>query len=149
MGYDMFSAEGGEYFRANISGMQMLRSVMEQCGVRGGAVSQRILQEREDYDDNDDRPADDLRQATLEGDLYSCFSSNDGWLVTPNEARYIAERLREGLEGIATYEYLAATRSSSNMIIAEDVLTEEDLKFAREFAEFNVKCAELGGYYVW
>jgi len=118
MAYIMVTKEKGDYFRANILSMGMLCCAMHDCGVEGGPMVERELE-----------PCGGRR--TLEGNLYSCFGSNDGWLVTPEESQYIADSLKDTHYGPDGYT------------------SKEFVEFVKGFADYCKKAAEQGGFYVW
>lgn len=144
MGYDMYSNGGEHYFRANISGMVFLRDVMEKAGVdfQMGKGMRETSNER-------DKPY------SAEGSLATCFGSNDGWHVRPEECLHIAEKLTAI---VGTKEPVTAARvvdKAGNPAPAGDrrtitiPLTDDDRAFIQEFIDFNRKSAVLGGYFVW
>ena len=137
MGYDMYTKEQGEYFRANVWGMGMLRSAMARCGVQSGPVVERELEL--------DLGTGERR--TLQGDLYSCFCSNEGWLVTPEECSHIAECLQRDSDSLSSY--FGVTIENNEFIRKEMELESDDRELIKEFAEYCRKAAGQGGFYVW
>jgi len=140
MGYDMYTVKTERYFRANIWGMGMLRQAMEQAGVDFSAVSLRTTQ-------GDPHENGTEESYSTVGNLMTCFSSNDGWLVRPEECEEIAERLEQSTlklfkeldlnAPLGTARYLSTTPSK------------EDLKFLEGFKEYCTESAKEGGFYVW
>lgn len=80
MPYDMVIMETGEPFQANMSGMNMLREVMDGAGVNLYAAHPRSTTSEEEVP------------------LWLCFTSMDGWVVRPEECREIARKLSEHTE---------------------------------------------------
>ena len=139
MGYDMYTKEEGEYFRANISGMSLLRGIMRECGVEGSAVSLRECESNPET----------LEVQKIEGSLFSCFGSNDGWLISPEECRHIAERLEAGGFGPEGTGYRHWDIKDGEFVTVYTEFTGEDRQYAKEFADYCKKAASLGGFYVW
>lgn len=141
MGYDMSLVKTGDYFRANIWAMGMLRQVMYQAGVDCETVSLRTTQEREDGE-----------QYSAEGTLLTCFGSNDGWLVRPEECREIAEKLRK--HNVTEYQEIdfspGAKPKPGEPFPIRTAQLDDDLKqYIQEFADYCERTAEEGGFYVW
>lgn len=137
MTYDMYSVAGDLHFGANASLMGMLRDAIVQSGVKL------------------DRHADRWRLAAdggarRPGDLLTCFLSNDGLAVTPEECLEIAERVDAALprwiadplivEGHGLERY-----QSARELGADDRTT----GLAQQFTAFCRKAAKLGGFCVW
>lgn len=141
MGYDLYTKEqapdGKGYFRANIWGMSMLRQAMQSCEVESQPETMREIEP----DNETGEP-----QALL-GDLWSCFSSNDGWLVTPEECRYIADKLQGN--GPSFERYRGWDTKGGELVPTMQEVTVADQKYIQEFAAFCEKAASLGGFYVW
>lgn len=68
------------------------------------------------------------------------FRSNDNWLVTPSECRFIATRLRRGI----------AERVPQELLLFYDDAppASEVVSWLEAFASFNERAAEHGGYRV-
>ena len=158
MGYDMSmvndpdSEEG--YFRANISGMQLLRGAMLAAGVMDT-----------DYEDPEwpdvkhlDSESDDEWQGRHELACASVrafrsqnpelvpigkFVSNDGWHVVPEECLLIADKLDAIL---ATGKEIFYRDSWNNRTVS---LGDWDLGFAKRFADYCRLSSKHGGFRVW
>jgi hypothetical protein len=144
MGYDMYTvkSDGEEpaYFRANISGMGFLRSVMRRAGVDVETKTRHYCKQDEDR-----------AQFSEEGSLFICFGSNDGWHVTPQECLHIAEKL-ENFKGDVFDEtdWLPdPVTGKFGFAKREEKITEEDREYIQRFVEFCKKAATLDGFYVF
>jgi hypothetical protein len=68
------------------------------------------------------------------------FKSNDNWHVTPLECRFIAKRLRRGIVESVHAEL---------MLLYDDAPSDEEMgRWLDEFASFNERASEHGGYRV-
>jgi len=84
--YDMKVVRGAERFSANFAMMDYLLAAILESGVN-------LLRHRvRPFGPEEDREP-------MEGNLLDCFASNDGWLVTPEEAMEIAEKVGAALPG--------------------------------------------------
>jgi len=68
------------------------------------------------------------------------FLSNDGWHITAHEAAFIAARLRRAVELNVIAELLVFLDDRPDAVEVRDCV--------EEFAAFNERAAEQGGYYV-
>ena len=189
MGYDMHSRNvpKGEketkYFRANIWGMQELRSIMTSAGVPN------VVELRKASYDEKKQTFGYKKQGTL----MTCFGSNDGWWVTPADCQAISDKLHAWLDKPGAkiwYEFvpfffsknkawkkrmdrltvalakLQAVKKPSRLVKAKlqtihhrfakqmykrtkKVLTDDNLSFVKEFADYCQACTKLNGFFVW
>lgn len=150
MGYDCYTVEKEEYFRANIWGMKFLRKMMKLAGVDFDTEETRYCKPEEDDEGN-------VCQHSQVGSLYLCFCSNDGWHVTPENCRHIAEKLQNFTlpldEDHPERDMLAwiTDEKEKQRILAlpRKPITDDDREFVNNFIEFCVKAADQGGFYVW
>ena len=68
------------------------------------------------------------------------FLSNGGWRITPEQAAFIAARLRSAVEKDVIFELL--------MFLDDAPGREEIREWVEEFATFNERAAAREGYYV-
>lgn len=137
MGYDMYGARSKNYFRANIWGMGEIRQLLDKAGALSHEDSPRFPDDKDFKTDESYREACD---AIRKGEppehpqavpLYK-FCSNDGWVVWPNEALFIAQKL---------FNYLLKNRKK---------FSEEDYNYYMKFVTYNSEQAEAGEEYeVW
>lgn len=118
----MYSLKTGEYFRANIWGMQLLRHAMDEAGVNLKMTRERGVgydNDKKEFDHKDDVP------------LITCFCSNDGWEVKKDECVEIAEKLKD------------------HPFNPNEEEQEGDVDFIKRFGEYCGKVADEGGFSVW
>lgn len=151
MGYDMYTLVSKDDFHTNIWGMGRLRELMDQANVLDCFSNHPDWPDSSkayeaDWDEKHpdvikyEEQADEIRSSLSpeEGKvpIYK-FGSNDGWVVTPEGCYMIAEAVSRYLD--ENPEYGLPTEIDSH----------EHRSFYKEWAEFNRKAAELGGYKVW
>jgi len=142
MGYDMYTLKGEDYFRANIWGMQILRAVMEDAGILDweashaewpkhdcpkGATDKEVTA----YDKMYEKKCLPLRRSrSSQPDMVPGFkfSSNDGWIVVPEECDIIQRKMSEFLE---------------------EGYNGENLEFIQEFVVYCKGAVSKGGFKVW
>lgn len=129
MGYDMYSVDGKEYFRANIWAMQLLRSAMHSAGVDLVSKKKRTA---------------GGGQVNVDATLIDCFCTNDGWYVLPEECKEIAEKLRSAKISTAHVYKM----SGDEVLLKKKKLSKDEQEYIREFAEFCEKVKDQG-FYVW
>jgi hypothetical protein len=143
MGYDMYlerrvvpkevlveDAPDENYFRLNIWGMARFGEQMDRLGMIDPLASQTIL-----FTENDDEAANErvLTQCAAKpiGIPGYKLSSNDGWLVLPEEIR----------AALVAYRALPAPESA--------IRGQVDLDYWRSWIAFLERAAERGGFRVW
>jgi hypothetical protein len=141
--FDLQDKEGA-YFRASIFGMGLLRDELEAQGLGHWAEPPGFPNYPGDhhFDGSTDVPVTDEGKAYVEalqgvlgfvaegeqGVALGKFCSNDGWIVTPEECRYVAENADLGLQG---------DLGGSNR------------RYWAEFIRFFRKCGKGKGFEVW
>lgn len=134
MPYDMLIRETDEHFQANISGMNMLREVMDGAGVDFHTRSTRTRDHRSGRFMRPSRPPG---WGEEEGTLMRCFITMEGFLVRAEECREIARKLSEHTET----SYIA-----HGEIVTP--LTEWDMEYIQRFSKYCETAAGAGGFYV-
>jgi hypothetical protein len=144
MGYDMYLAEpiapktpvvedapDENYFRLNIWGMSRFGGVMSSLGMIDENARMRV-----DFPQTDDQDALERclaqRETTPAGLPAYKLSSNDGWLVLPEEIRPALELYR-------------ALNEPERRVAAAGV----ELDYWREWIAFLERAAAHGGFRVW
>jgi hypothetical protein len=172
MGYDMQWTKDGTddgYFRANIWGMGTLRKVMDLAKLFSDDDTQPLFPEP---------PKGILREDEYEGEMpeeakafwkehdavlrtpskgtgrvhWAKFCSNDGWIVTTEEAKIISEKLSGLLALVEKGErfQMEFEGFDGHEVWVLDKTNEDRLKFVREWADYNKKVAEAKTEYaVW
>jgi hypothetical protein len=144
MGYDMYleqpvkpviqrveDAPDPNYFRLNIWGMSRFGGAMSALGMIDENASLRVgFPEGDDPDALESCLAQ--REATPAGIPAYKFSSNDGWLVLPEEIRPALDLYR-------------ALNEPEKRVEAAGV----ELDYWREWLAFLDRAAERGGFRVW
>lgn len=167
MGYDMqWEKDGSDegYFRANIWGMGTLRYTMYLAGVLDEEAEMPQWPERpkdlKEERDDDPRAIElekqrDATRATRSTDPGKVpifkFGSNDGWIVTPEESRLIADKVDAMLAKIDGGEPFVLTFDDKEDFVLDAKKTApERMKFVKDWAVYNRKCADAGmAYRVW
>ena len=116
----MSTLKSGDYYRANISGMQLLRECMYDAGV--------------DLDKKKPRLWGIERDNAGERELIDCFCSNDGWVIEPADCREIGRKVKTYItrQGRESFERFSG-----------------DYDFIKGFAEYCEDAAGDGGFEVW
>lgn len=150
MGYDLYMAntDGDEgYFRANIWSMQIIRAVL------GGLD---LLTDEEPPKGAVDEAMTDF-EGSGKGIPFCKLSSNDGWFVTPAEARAVADGLAakkaqiEPLVAAALVDQ-AEYEASFNKTPVRAITNEMAKEWAGHILEFGAYCAlaaKKGGFRVF
>tara|TARA_Y100000310_G_scaffold196046_1_gene196040 strand:+ start:1376 stop:1738 length:363 start_codon:yes stop_codon:yes gene_type:complete len=120
MGYDMSTLKSGDYYRANITGMQLLLECMFDAGV--------------DLEKKKPRTWGSEGYAAGERELVDCFCSNDGWLIEPADCREIGKKVNKYVTELGREHF---ERFSG------------DYDFIKGFAEYCEDAAGDGGFEVW
>lgn len=116
----------GAFYRFNGSQMALVRDLMREAGACRDDLPQAL-------------EAEGFEQTAESVDMKK-FKSNDGWHVTPPECRFIATRLRAAIAERLPGEYLS---------FLDDVPpTKVVAEWLEEFAAYNARAAEVGGYKV-
>lgn len=146
MGYDMSCMSGIDcdesYFRANIWGMQTLRTAMKAVNILDFNCDHPKFPVRP-RDGNDfssyDKELIKVRSFTskIKGLIpVQKFCSNDGWIVTPEECNIIFEALSRILD--------------KNDILCSKIMEEyNNYDFVKMFADYCKHAVECGGFEVW
>jgi hypothetical protein len=174
MGYDMQWTKDGEddgYFRANIWGMGTLRRAMDLAKLFSDEDEQITFPEApegvkhlDEYKDGEEIPPEvqkfwEAHDQTLKtpskeaGKVHwAKFCSNDGWIVTTEEAKNIAEKLGGLLDLVDKGEHFEAEFASfdGREIFALDKSNVDRVKFIRQWVDYNKRVAEeKTEYAVW
>jgi len=120
MGYDLYGVVDGRYFRANIWGMGRLRNVMIDAKVDLAADSKSP--------GNLSIAAYYAESGGAKPSLGDCFCTNDGWVVTAEECKHIAEQLGKWL--------------------VKGELPLEDMLFVQSFTAYCRGCVDQEGFTV-
>ncbi len=161
MGYDMHAVDGNDpdvgYFRANIWGMQFLRSVMKQADVfdfeqdppEWPKVEQKEGESEDDYEIRREVtffPVVSACSPTGKVPIYK-FCSNDGRLVTSAECKVIADGLLKFVDSNEKYDVtvLGIGRDAISHVVRDD----KDDRWVREFADYCHRMVEHGGFKVY
>jgi len=155
MGYDMQWQKDGSnegYFRANIWGMGELRHLMNRAGILDTTTAPPPWPEDgKDEELDDDERYEKWKKDTIPVRGYRSpdpgmvpimkFGSNDAWIVTPEEARIIADGLEEYLQVAKTVpQYPKDLKHGPK----EEPIDDDTMAFFKEFVAYNRKCADLG-----
>jgi hypothetical protein len=153
MGYDMYGVENNEYFRANIWGMGFLRSVMRMAEALDEEVPSPEFPEIEKRDDETEEQYE-MRLQESQDEITSIspgvkppfykFCSNDGWFLTPEECRVIADAIDKYVD-----EHEEYTWSSWDGEVKTVKRGDDDDNFVREFSAYCRKMSESGGFKVY
>ncbi|HEX9709619.1 MAG TPA: hypothetical protein VGB42_06625 [Candidatus Thermoplasmatota archaeon] len=162
MGYDMRTVREDKWFSANWTLMGLLRAAIVESGVNLNCHPIRWADPEMESDE-------------VEGDLMLCFSSNNGWLVTAEEAAEIASKVEAALPRWIAAPEVRGPRSlavidlgppggPAEWVAAEEVTldnlhrepkaaeigaSERAIQPVREFIAFCRDASELGGFHVY
>jgi len=162
MGYDMTAVKDHEvYFRANISGMQFLRTVI---GIANVDMTKKVR--------HTERAEKGEKPYSRKGDILTCFSTNDGWHVTSEDCKELATKVAtvqagqllpdpvpdpamQALVGKLVEAGMAPTQAPqfeqemARGPLSGHHITREEKAYIDEFAKFCEKSVTLGGFHVW
>jgi hypothetical protein len=168
MGYDMYtvkqykpnkisSFEFPNKFRANASGMFMLRNMMTLAKILDVKTSsQKFISVPEIIDDEDtdewsavydhiNKPVTGARSPNKDLVPIYKFYSNDGWHVVEEECIIIYKGL-EKLLLIQNHFVLEASFTKEKIIINQD---SDNMKYIEEFIAYCKHASMYGGFKVW
>ena len=143
--------EDADYFRANIWGMGLLRSAMQDAKVLDFDYENpqwpKLEREENETDDQYQERYDEAAEPIISfrstnPDLVPVgkFGSNDGWHVVPEECEIIAN----GLDKVKSFVHRG--------YMTDPVIIEENsdrLRFVRDFSNYCRHAAKHGGFKVW
>lgn len=125
-----------ESFDTNLSGMDMIISVLEEAGVQVDVKRER------DWGSPDER-------TEVEASLRNALSTNDGWHILREEATEIAEALRRFRRRYVTVKPSVISKRYLRAKEKRVHLSEDDLDHLDEFAAFSEMASRKGGFYVY
>lgn len=155
MGYDMYTVDNEEYFRANIWGMSLLRGAMETANVLD--LQQRNPEWTKISDELQESDPDAWDKANSDKVAFQSihfnkvpigkFCSNDGWHVLPHECLIIANGLQEILNSEQPIHFREYDWKNGGYVTKE--CTEDEKKYIAEFKEYCHTASNQGGFKVW
>ena len=168
--------DDSHYFRANIWGMGTLRKAMHLAGVmneredEGRDDMPKFPDWKKEWDalDLEEMPEEELtpeqkeyvetckaarsKRSNEPGKIpYFKFCSNDGWLVTPEESRIIAEGLTKLLAEVDSGQEFTLPPDGffekEPFILSNTATSKERLEFIREWADYNKRASDANVAY--